>query len=279
MNRYHFLIGFPILCLLWLSACRDQELDMSVLNKSLFETVSFTEIEAEDAWNVTVVQDDQRTGIELEYSAFLEDYLHITNDGNRLNIGFTQRLNLPAATVKNATVYVKTIEHIELAEAATMTLQGTFAGPRLTLKLNDASTLRGGCFQGDLEMDLDEASVVVDFTAQGSTCVLELDDVSVFKGTLTATNKLSILAENASRVTTYGGESPEADMQLKNAGFLNVVQTPVGKMNLLVQDASDASVNVINLLEGLVHNGSMVFYQGNPTINLDIDNSSSIYPL
>ena len=128
-------------------------------------------------------------------------------------------------------------------------------------------------------MNLDEASVVADFTAQGSTCVLELDDASVFKGTLAATNKLSILAEDASRVTTYGGESPEADIQLKSAGFLNVVQTPVGKMNLLVQDASEASVNVINILEGLVHNGSNVFYQGNPAINLDIDNSSSVYPL
>lgn len=269
---------FVFTLLLWLSACRNQELDMTVLEKSLFETATFTEIVAEDAWNVTVVQDDHRTGVELEYSAFLDDYLQVVSNGNQLVIRFTQRLNLPSNTVKNATVYVATLENLELKEASTMTLQGTFAGPRFTIRLQEAATLRGGRFLGDIDLNADDASTIVDFTAEGATCTLGLD-ASVFKGSLTATDQLAITAEAASRVTTYGGMSPRADVVSGAASFINIVQTPVTAMNLQVREASEASVNVTNRLDGLAHDASKVFYQGNPIINMDIDNSSFIYPL
>jgi len=272
-------IGFFFFCLLLLSACREKELDMTVLNKTMFEDVAFTEIVAEDAWNVIVVQDDQRTGVELEYSAFLEEYLSISKEGQKLNVAFTQRLNLPDATVKNATVYVSSLEKISLIEAASMTLQGEFHAESLTLSLKDKATLRGGNLFGDLEMDLDGASTVVDLVAEGAQCHLDLKNASVFKGTVTATAKLDVDADGGSRFTTYGGASPHAEVDVDNASFLNMVQTLVENMDLQVKNASEASVNVITLLEGSASNASTVFYQGHPNILLECDNTSSIYPL
>ena len=279
MNRHHFLIGLLLANLLWLSSCRDQELDMTVLTKTIFDTVAFTEIEANDGWKVTVVQDDQRTGVDLEYSAFLEDYLRVAGNGTQLSLGFSQRLNLPAGTVNNATVHVASLEKIGLDDAATMTLQGSFSGARLTLEIHDAATLRGGHFQGDLNLDLDDASTVVDFSVEGALCELVLNDASVFKGSLTATDLLSITANDASRVTTYGGESPQANIQVNGASFVNVVMTPAVTMSLQVSGASEASVNVSHQLEGSARDASKVFYQGNPVVQMDIDTSSSIHPL
>lgn len=274
MKKY----GFFFICLLLLAGCRDEELDMTVLDKTMFEDVAFTEIMAEDAWNVTVIQDDQRTGVELEYSAFLEEYLSISRDGQTLDVAFTQRLNLPEATVRNATVYVPSLEKISLAKAASMTLQGEFHAESLTVILNDNATLKGGRLIGDLEMEIDGASTVVDFVAEGARCHLDLN-ASVFKGTLAASEKLDVDVDEASRFTTYGGTSPDAEVDVDNASFLNMVQTQVGNMNLTVKNASEASVNVSTLLEGSASTSSTVFYQGHPGILLECDNTSSIYPL
>lgn len=273
------ILGFVVLMgVLVLSSCHE-ELDMTVLNKTLYENATFTEIEAEDAWNVKVVQDDQKKGVELEYSAFLEEYLKVVNEGSKLSVGFSQRLKLPSNTVKNITVYVQSLSSIVLEEAVSMDLQGVFSSAAIHVDLTEASTLRGGCFNGNLELEMDEASTVVDFNAVGEVLKLELDDASVFKGTLTAYNRLEMDVENASRVTTYSGSAPTADVHVKDAGFLNMLQTSVRTMNLVVKNVSEASVNVTDRIEGLVQDVSVVYYQGLPVIALDCDETSTIAPI
>lgn len=267
-----------LLGVLMMSSCQE-ELDMTVLNKTLYGNATFTEIEAEDAWNVTVIQDNQRKGVELEYSAFLEEYIKVVNEGSKLSIGFSQRLNLPANTVKNITVYVQSLSSIVLEEAVSMNLQGVFSSPAISVELTEASTLRGGSFNGNLELEMDEASTVVDFIAEGEVLKLELDDASVFKGTLTALSRLEIDVENTSRLTTYAGSAPAADVHVKDAGFINMLQTHVTTMSLTVKNASEANVNVSDRIEGAVQGASVVYYQGLPVIALDCDETSSISPL
>ena len=102
MQRIKYLAVFVVLLM---AGCRDKDLDMTVLNKSLFDGADFTEIVLNDSWNVTIVQDDEKTGIDLEYSAFLEDYLDVKQEKKNLSIAFTHRLNLPYNTVMNAVIH------------------------------------------------------------------------------------------------------------------------------------------------------------------------------
>lgn len=279
MKNLRLFLGLLCIGLLFFSSCHDRELDMTVLNSTLYEGVAFDAVEAEDAWNVTVLQDDQKTGVELEYSTFLEEYLQVVKEGTTLKIGLTQHLNLPAATIHNATVYVRSLKRIDLEEAAVLTLDGNFTGDLLQVEMSDASVLREGQFLGDLDLRMSNAAVVVDFIHEGARSTLDLEDASVFKGSLTATERLSITVKEASRLTTYGGASPQADILVEEAGSLNMVQTSVEAMTMQVNHASEAYVNVSRILEGAVREGSTVFYQGNPTLAVNCDNSSTIAPL
>ena len=57
---------------LTLASCK-KDLDMTLLEKQLYEEVTFDAIIVEDAWEVTVIQDDVKRGVVVEYSAFLEE--------------------------------------------------------------------------------------------------------------------------------------------------------------------------------------------------------------
>lgn len=252
---------------------------MTVLHKTLFDGAAITEITAEDAWNVTVVQDAEKPFVELEYSAFLEEYLRVVEEGSELKIGFNRYLNLPANTVKNAIIHTASVQKLDFSEAVTALLVGDFPAAMLEMELDDAATCKGGSFSGAAHLKLNDASTMVDFCFNGSTCILELDDVSVFKGFLTASDSMSIHLEDASRLTTYGGTTPEAIVGVRDASHLNMVKTAVTNMHINVSEASEACVNVSGTLSGMVTGVSKLYYQGNPIINVDCDDLSTFEPL
>lgn len=265
--------------LMWFSSCRDKELDMTVMHQTLYEDAVITAITAEDAWNVTVVQDDDRSFVELEYSAFLEEYLQVRMDGQELRIGFSNHLNLPGNTVMNATIHTASVQKLCFAEAVTAVLEGDFPETSLTMELKDASTCKGGNFTGRTELTLKDASRMVDFNFDGQSCVIEAEDASVFKGVLNIEESLNIKIAEASRMTTYGGYASRADVEVSDASSLNMLETEVKWMNITVKDISEASVFVTGLLEGSVKSASALYYQGNPDVNVDCDDSSTIQPL
>ena len=274
----HYLI--LILGLLTISSCRDKDLDMTVLHKTLYDGAAISEITAEDAWNVTVVQDEGKSFVEMEYSAFLEDYLRVVMEGSELKIGFNRYLNLPANTVKNITIHTASVRKLDFSEAVTASLVGDFPSATLEMELEDASTCKGGAFSGVAHLKLSDASILVDFSFDGTTCTLELDDASVFKGTLNATESMNIDLEDVSRMTTYGGATPQATVEVSQASNLNMVKTAVIDMHINVTDVSEAVVNVSGTLEGMVNNVSKLYYQDTPAvINIDCDETSIIQPL
>ena len=277
MRRY--LIIALIGVLMGLASCRDKDLDMTLLTKTLYEDAVFDALYAEDAWNVILVQNSLKRGVELEYSAFLEEYLQIRKDGSMLDMRFTQRLNLPNATVKNATVYVPSLRQVTLREAATVDLQGSFAGDSLVLDLKEATTLRGGLFLGNLAMELDDASTVVEFSAEGEACSLILRNASVFKGILSFSETMDLTVSEASRMTTYGGNAPVATVTVEEASFLNMTPTAVGKMLIHLRSTSEASVRVTALLEGTVEDGSTLYHAGPANLQVECDETSSMKPL
>lgn len=272
-------IFWIIIGLMLFSSCRDKDLDMTVLHKTLFDDAAITEITAEDAWNITVVQDTEKTFVELEYSAFLEEYLHVVMEGSRLKIGFDRYLNLPANTVKNAIIHTASVQKLDFSEAVTALLVGDFPAAMLEMELDDAATCKGGSFGGTAFLKLNDASTMVDFCFNGLFCSLELDDASVFKGFLTATDSMSIHLEDASRLTTYGGTTPVAIVGVRDSSHLNMVKTTVTNMHINVSAVSEAVVNVSGTLSGMVTGVSKLYYQGNPIINVDCDDLSTIEPL
>lgn len=277
MNRN--LVIF-LLSLLAFSGCREKEIDMTVVQETLYDGATINAITAEDAWNVAVVQ-DERTYVELEYSAFLEDYLRVVMEAHELKIGFSRYLNLPSNTVMHATVHTSSVETLHFAEAVKATLQGEFSGDFLTITLEDAVTCKGGTYHGDgaVSIKLNDASTMVDFEVNGRSCSIELEDASIFKGDLSVTDHLDIVVSDASHLTTYGGHAPQAEVEVSSASSLNLLETEVVTMNITLKDASEASVFVTNTLEGTVQDSSNLYYKGNPSLNIICDETSIIRPL
>lgn len=267
------------ICAMTIVSCREKPLDMTLRQKTLFQGESFTEIAADYGWDVTVVQDDVESYVELEYSAYLEEYLNIWNESNRLNISLFNRFYFPANTVMNATVHTSSVKKLHFSDAASAVLEGEFPETSLTIELSDAATCKGGRFTGKADLDLSDAAKMVDFDFEGETCSVKLSDASTFKGNLLVTDHLDVVVEDASHLTTYGGSAPYAEVEVSDASSLNLLETEVVTMHITVEDASEASVNVTGTLEGTVKDASKLYYQGNPSLNVICDETSLIRPL
>ncbi|MBO6026575.1 MAG: DUF2807 domain-containing protein [Bacteroidales bacterium] len=260
------------------TACRDKELDMTVLNKSLFAGTDFTEINISDAWEVNIIQDDQNPGVELEYSAFLEDYLNVKLTGNVLNIGFNQNLNLPYNTVNKAVIHTKTMDKLIVNEAAKVVLNGDFSGEALEIQLDGTSVCRGGSFTGNADIHLEDVSQVVDFVINGSHCDLEIKENATFKGNLTA-DSVTVVMNDGARMITYGGQAQCIRLTLSETSMLNTLNTPVDEALVEVTNESQATLHVNTLLKGTLEGASLLYYKGHPTVEMQCDSTSMFIPL
>lgn len=272
------LYSLVALCLLLLASC-DKDLDMTIVQKTLFEETAFDELSIDDAWNVTIVQDVERSGVTLSYSAFLEPYIRAKREGTAFELGISERLNLPLNTVMEATIYVRSLKSLSLDDASFAVLEGDYSGATLKLSLNHGSVMRGMSFHGDADINLDHASTVVDYVGEGRVCQLHLDEGSVFKGILEVATSLDIELDNASRMTLYEGGAAAVVATLDNASFLNMLPLEAGDMEIEMDNASEASVNVSYHLKGRLHNISKLYYQGNPALDVECDLTSSYVPL
>ena len=256
------------------AGCREKDLDMTVMQETLYEGATIREITAKDAWNVVILQ-DERTYVELEYSAFLEDYLKIQQEGIAFQIGFNRNLfYLPSNTVMNVTIHTPTVHKLSFSDAVFAALDNLNLETGLTLELEDAASCRGGHFKGDALIKLSDASTCAELYIEGSDCTIELKDASVFKGSLNVSRLLTMTIEDASRFTDYWGEIHRAEVEVSDASSLNMATSWINRMYIEVDDASEATVHVVESLEGTVHDASKLYYSGNPTLNVDCDETS-----
>lgn len=248
---------------------------MTLVQSTLYEGVTIDEIIAEDAWCVIVIQ-DENTYVELEYSAFLEDYLKVVMDGSALHIGFSRSLNLPNNTVMNVTVHTPTVHKLSFSDAVFAALDNLNIENDIFLELDDASSCRGGHFNGDALIKLNGSSTCAELYYEGRDCTVELKDASVFKGSLNVSRLLTLTVTEASRLTDYWGVIDHAEAIVSDASNLNMATSWINRMSIEVSAASEATVNVIESLEGVVQDASKLYYSGNPTLNVDCDDSSII---
>ena len=262
-----------ILGLLVLVGCRDKELDMNLTQKTLFEGATINEIVAKDAWDVAVIR-DENTYVELEYSAFLEEYLKVQQEGTVFSIGFKNHYSFPSNTVMNVTVHTPTVHKLSFSDAVFAALDNLFLETDITLELEDAASCRGGHFKGDAVIKLSDASTCAELYIEGRDCTVELVDASVFKGQLNVSRLLTLTVKDASRLTEYWGEIEQAEVEVSDASVLNMSTSLIKRMHIEVTDASEATVNVEELLEGKVHDASKLYYSGDPIVNVDCDITS-----
>lgn len=272
--KHHFL--WIVLAGLLFTSCHEKDLDMTVRQKTLYEGAKFNEIVAKDAWNIIVLQDAEHSYVELEYSAFLEDYLKVQLNGESLFIGFTRHLYFPSNTVMNATIHTPSVSKLSFSDAVFAALDNLNLEADLTLELEDASSCRGGHFKGNANLKLSDASTCVELYLKGTNCSVELSDASVFKGCLNFSGNLTMDIEDASRFTDYWGEINYAQVEVSDASYLNMATSWINRMYIEVSDASEATVNVVETLEGSVRDASKLYYSGNPVLNVSCDETSTL---
>ena len=275
MKTRHCFLWILLAGMLSFTACRDKDLDMTVWNKTLYQDAVINEISAEDAWDVMVICDDS-SYVELKYSAFLEEYLKVQLNGTALQIGFSRYLNLPGNTEMTAIVHTPAVHKLSFSDAVTAVVDGQFPETALTLELSDASHCRGGHFYGSANIKMSDAAQCVEFSFEGTTCTVNLDDASILRCSLNVSGDLTLNIDDASRMTDYWGEMNHVVAEVSDASYLNMATSWINRMNIEVTDASEATVNVVESLEGKVHAASRLYYSGDPVLNVDCDGTSTL---
>ena len=135
-----------ILCvaLCFATSCK-KEVDMTLMQKTLFENTDISEIYIFDGWEVTIVADNH-SYVELEYSAYLEPGLQVNMEDARLEIGFTSNVNPVIGSVFKAIVHTAEKEALSIRanDASVITMEGPFELESLfRIELIDASVCNG----------------------------------------------------------------------------------------------------------------------------------------
>lgn len=268
-----------ILCvaLCFVTSCK--KVDMTLVQKTIFENASITQIKATDAWRVTVIADTS-TYVELDYSAYLEESLKVQMEGNELQIGFKDYTYPVIGSAYRATVHVAQIEKLDADDAAKVQCEGEFMGDNLVIELSDAAQCSGLVFTGqNCNIKMEDASVFTGFQFVGSTCKAELEDASQFNGEIKVTEQLDVELDDASRFVNKGGETALANIKVHDASRLNIVETLVNEMHVDITDGSEATVWVDGLLEGWVKNLSTLYYKGHPQLEVECGDGSFLRPI
>ena len=269
-----------ILCvtLCFATSCK-KDVDMTLVQKTVLENVDIHEIEAIDAWQVNIVADSS-TFVVLEYSAYLENNLKAKMEGTKLEIGFTSRIYPVVNSVYRATVHTPQIKKINAKDAVKVKCEGDFTGDDLEVALNDASQCNGLVFSGqNCIIKMEDASLLTGFHFVGITCNAVLEDASQFNGQIEVIDQLEITLDDASRFVNKGGETALANIKVHNGSRLNIVETLVHEMHVEITDGSEATVWVDGLLEGSVRDASTIYYKGQPQLQVDCDDNSSLRPI
>ena len=126
---------------------------------------------------------------------------------------------------------------------------------------------------------MEDASVFTGFQFDGSSCKAELTDASQFNGVIKVTEQLDVDLDDASRFVNKGGETALANIKVRDASRLNIVETLVNEMHVEITDGSEATVWADSLLEGRVRDASTLYYKGHPQLQVDCGDGSFLRPI
>ena len=273
------------LCIILLASCKKDELDMTVLQKTVLENSDFTCIKAERSWQIEIVQ-DEKCFVELEYSAYLESYLKCAAANRVLEIGFTASGNLASGTVNKAKVHIVDFESLELTGACKVSVNGSF-GKSFTALLDKESSCVGGTFLSGGDISLKGASSMKDYSGEGPF-EITMDEDSHFVGNLSfpnAESQFSVTANNHSTFVNQADCSVEnAEIQVTDNSLINMALTEIkASAKVEIESNSEATIKVKNgaNLMGKVVEKSTLYHYGSPVFVPDfvVDTTSFVVRL
>lgn len=270
-----------ILCIAFSFASCKKDVDMTLVQKTVLENADIRQIKAFDAWEVTIVA-DSNTYVELEYSAYLENKVNVKMQGTQLEIGFTGSTYPVFNSVFRAVVHTNTIESIEAEDAAELYFVGHFSATSDTLYVNleDASVCSGLDYSGHIiAISIADDSDFLDFHLSGYNCEAKVLDASTCKGVYDMSFHLVATLSDASQFITFGGSAPYGMITLRGASVLNAVQTEFREMHVDLSDASEATVDVSERIEGSVKAASTLYYKGHPQMEVECSEDSHVISL
>ena len=271
------IIALICVALCILSSCK-KDLDMTLLKSTLLNGTSFSSIQVDEAFEVSIVK-DENAFVEVECSAYLNEYIICQVENGCLTLSVDKVGHLPMGTEYRAIVHTPTLHSITMTAASRMAIIGDFED-FTSVELNDGSVCSGGVFSGNgVEVILDEASQLVDFTFDGQQLNAKLSDASRFVGNVNVISNLDIYLSSASSFVNYGGNTQNAKLELKEASLLNMAQTEIQNIEVDFSGASSATVKVTETISGHLIEVSILYYYGNPQLEVECLDGSLVQRL
>ena len=271
-----------ILCvaLCFATSCK-KNVDMTLMQKTVYEDTDISLFHVDDAWEVTFVYDSLHSFVELEYSAYLEEYVSVWDTNSWLDIGFKGYVYKQPEAVFKAKVHTSEREHlyIKVDNTSIITMEGLFELENVNIELHNGSVCNGFAVTSQLcGIDLADGSQMYGVNFNGTNCTVYAHKGSSCKGYFNVEQSFTTGVGINSQLIVFGGSMPSASIEVKEVGTINMVQAEVNDMHVYLDGASEATVNVTETLSGFLLSGSTLYYKGNPEINVDCSEDSQLIP-
>ena len=272
-------ILFVVLCL---SASCKKEADMTLVQKTVLENNTLSLIHVNHGWEVDIVYDSLNSFVELEYSAYLEDFILVREINNWLEIGFSQKVYPLAGSVYKATVHTMEKEHLNISaeNECVINMDGRFELEEgFDIDLHNSTVCSGlEVYASSCSILVTEDSQLLNVIYTGTNCSVLATKNSSCKGIFNVEHSFNASAQISSQVIVFDGSMPSATLEAKNAGTINMAQTNVETMNVNLTGKSQAMVHVTETLSGFLLEGSTIYYKGHPQIDVDCSDDSQLIP-
>lgn len=271
------LIFCTALC--FIISCK-KEPDMTLRQKTVYENNDISLFHIDDAWDVSFVYDSLNSYVELEYSAYLEEYVSVWDTNGWLNIGFRGSVYKQPGSVFKAKVHTSEKEHLymKVEDASVITMEGVFRlEDGLDIELHDGSVCNGFAVTSQWSsISLTHDSQIYGVDYHGTNCAVYAQKGSSCKGYFHVEESFTADVGISSQLIVFGGNIPSASIEVKNESTINMVQAEVQNMNVYLEGASEATVNVSERIEGSVKEASTLYYKGHPQIDVECSEDSHL---
>lgn len=258
-----------------------KEVDMTLVQKTVYENNDLSLFHVDDGWDVTFVYDSLNSYVELEYSAYLENYVSVRDINNWLNIGFTGKVYPETGSVFKAKVHTSEREHlyIKVDNASIITMEGLFELEDMNFELHNGSVCHGfEVTSQSCGIDLTYGSQLYGVDFHGTNCSVFASKESSCNGYFNAEETFTAGVHISSRLIVFGGSISSASIEVKDAGTINMAQAEVKDMHVYLSEASEASVNVSDSISGFLLSASTLYYKGHPQIDVNCSDDSQLIP-
>jgi len=273
------LILFVALC--FATSCK-KDPDMTLVQKTVYENNDISMFYVDKGWEVTFVHDSLNSFVELEYSAYLEEYVHVWDTNGWLNIGFNGAFYKQPGSVFKAKVHTSEREYLymKVNNASIINMEGLFELEDITFELLNASVCNGfEVTSQSCGIELTDGSQLYGVDFHGTNCTVYAHKGSSCKGYFNVEQTFTSGVGISSQLIVLGGSMTSASIEVKEESTINMVEAEVQDMRVYLEGTSEATVNVTGTLSGFLLSASTLYYKGNPQIEVDCSEDSKLIPL